>query len=463
MAAAQPSDEGPWMLVLGALALACGMGFLLWIGYTAQIVRGGVVAYHYANYAWNWIPLDIVQGYDSDLERRFRIAYGMGADAPFVSWMHLSADVFRPFAYLSLPAVAYSLGIIWFGAKLDLRRRFKGDDLIEEIMKTFSGVAPVAKLSLINNDDPLWRPQMWPEELVKAHGLAMDNVVVAERARKFYVKTLGPRVVDLQALKGKNPKEVCFADRMTPQGKTIFAILCAFAFGGEEGRLECRKVLDALNYSAYGSAHGEANLALANDLYQKYRMQPQAHALFRVHHYENTYLYEIFNRAKRWGKINTSHYRWLRPMDRYKFLGLNTVKRFVPHPESAAIFNLHAFERACFRQKRIPKAPDEHHLTAKYPVPGFPYVEDAVASLGIEYAAWQKRSDTDEDEKIWNREDLWTIKNPAYNVPPAAVPPMAAGPATSFDLQMMEQERAAQARREAQLKDEINAIDSNQS
>lgn len=461
MAAPQSQhDESPLMLFLAGAAMVLGVIFLLWTRYEDSIVHMGAVLYHYAGDVWNWIPLDLVHHYNITLERRYAEAYARGADMTFLGWMLLSAAAFRPFAVIMLLPGFFSISLVWFGPRLDLRRRFKGDDLMAELMKNFSGVAPVAKLSLINSTDPLWRPQMWPEELVHEQRLARDDEVVEERARRFYVKTLGPRVVDLRLLQGKDPRAICFADNMSATGKTIYAVLCAFAFGGEAGRVESRKLLDSLNYSAYATAHGEANLSVANELYQKYRMQPEAHALFRVHHYENTYLFELFNRAKRWGKVNTSHFRWLRPMDRHKFLGLNSVKRFAPHPEAAAVFNLHAFERACYRQGRIPKAPDDSLAGAaktgeKTSDAGVPYMEDAVLALRTEYTGWRGRKESDGDDQIWRNEDLWKIRNPAYNAPAPEVPAEPAGPDSTFDRDMKAQEVAAQTKRDSSLLDEI--------
>jgi catechol 2,3-dioxygenase-like lactoylglutathione lyase family enzyme len=459
MAAPTQQAESPWMLVLAGGAMLLGTMFLLWTRYELEIVHGGVVLYHYVGFVWNWVPLDLVREYSAMLERRYARAYAAGEDMTFLGWMQLSATACRPLAILMLLPGFFSIALVWFGPRLDLRRRFKGDDLMAELMKTFSGVAPVARLSLINGTDPLWRPQMWPEELVREQRLARDDEVVAERARRFYAKTLGPRVVDLRALQGTDPRAICFADNMSATGKTIYAILCAFAFGGESGRIEARSLLDRLNYTAYATAHGEANLSVASELYQKYRMQTEAHALFRVHHYENTYLFELFNRAKRWGKINTSHFRWLRPMDRYKFLALNTVKRFSPHPESAAVFNLHAFERACYRQGRIPRAPTEapasDQAAGSAVEAGAPYLEDAVEALRTEYRDWRGRRDVEGDEQIWKRDDLWKISNPAYNPATPAPPPEAAGPDTAFDVQMKEQEADAEKKRTNRLLDEL--------
>ncbi|WP_321820786.1 MULTISPECIES: hypothetical protein [unclassified Burkholderia] len=452
MAQGNQQSESPWMLVGAALAILLGMVFLLWTGNELQIVHGGTILYHYMGALWNWAPLDLVRDYNTRLETEYAAFYAAGSKTTFVQWMRLSSEAYRPYSILLFFPAFLVVGLVSFGPRVDFKRRFKGDDLMLEIMKTFSGVAPVAKLNLVNSTEPKWRSPMWPEEIVKEERLARDNAVVPERARRYYLKTLGPRIVDLQAIKGRDPKSVCFADSMTPAGKAIYTILTAFAFGGEAGRQEARELIDTLNYSAFGTPHGTANLALATSLFQKYRMQPEAHALFRVHHYENTYLFELFRRAKRWGKVNTSHFRWLRPMDRYKFFALDCVRRFVPHPEAAAAFNLHAFERDCYRQGRIPKGPDPSGNPLD---PGAPYIEDAIESLRLEFEGWLGRRDPDGEDRIWNNPDLWKIHNPAYNVEAGEVPGAAPPPDTAFDTTMKAQEVAAENRRDQQFKSEL--------
>jgi hypothetical protein len=463
-------EESWWILPIAMIVLAVALTFVIWMIYTRAIVRHGVVIFHYADVVWNWLPIELVQRYDASLESRYAWYWAQGEHTRFLDWIKLVSDFFRPFSLLLVVLTITLIVQTWLGPRLDLRRRFKGDDLIIEIMKRFSGVAPVAKLNLINSTNPLWRPQMWPDELVREYVLARDQRVVPERARRFYVQTLGPRLVDLRGADATNPEKICFADRMTPTGKAIYAILCAFAFGGQEGRQQAWKTMDLLNYSAYGTPNGEANLTLAETLFQQYRMQKEAHSLFRVHHYENTYLYELFRRAKRWGRINTPHFRWLRPMDRYKYLGLNTLMRFTPHPEAAAIFNLHAFERACFKQGRIPLSPGAaqppgpndpkegssagSNAPSRYPEPGLPYVEDAVESLELDYETWLGRRDADSEDDIWKDKGLWTMPNRAYNTQAAATPPVPPGPDTPFDEAMKAEDDQAEARRQEKLHQE---------
>jgi hypothetical protein len=155
MAGERESNDSPWMLPVVVAGAMCAIFMLLWMIYTRQIVQHGVVIFHYVDESWNWIPLNVVRAYNFDLERRYAIAYSMGSDAPFLSWMRLSTDVFRPFAVLMTLPAFLAIARVWLGPRLDLRRRFKGDDLVVEIMKNFSGVAPVAKLNLINSTNPL--------------------------------------------------------------------------------------------------------------------------------------------------------------------------------------------------------------------------------------------------------------------------------------------------------------------
>ena len=76
--------------------------------------------------------------------------------------------------------------------------------------------------------------------------------------------------------------------------------------------------------------------------------------LFQVHHWEYTYLFAIFIKAKRNGKATHTDFIWLKPLDRVLFYALNTVGRAVPHTEAGSVFALVDYETKCARYERLP-------------------------------------------------------------------------------------------------------------
>jgi hypothetical protein len=164
---------------------------------------------------------------------------------------------------------------------------------------------------------------------------------------------LGYLVVDLIADAGKE-NATNFTDRFTPQAKVIYALLCAYAFGGAEGKSDYRKLSDALNRSCVGHPNGLPNLSLAQAMYSKYRNNGSAKKLFSVHHWENTYLFQLFLIAKRNGKATHTDFIWLKPQDRILFYTLNTVGRKTPPVEAAAAFAMNDFEQQCAKLELLP-------------------------------------------------------------------------------------------------------------
>lgn len=453
------------MIVFAVAVMISALFFLLWIGYTAQIVRGSTLAYHYMSYAWNWIPFAKVQTYNAGLDVELRNAYALGAESNFFVWMSLSSKAFFPFSMLLVVASVVLVVTNYRRPRTAFKRKLGPDALMMEMMNVFSGIAPVVKLNLLTSNHPKWLPQRWAEEIVKDQSLARDGEVVAERARRYYVLTLGRRLIDInEVVTGKFDANKSNAmDRLSPAGKAVFAILCAFCFGGQEGRKEARALIDELNYSAFGTKDGEANLSLAQAIYSKYRRNEKAISILRVHHYENTFLFDLFRRAKRWGKITTNQFRWLKPMDRFKYLALNSVGRDVPHPEAAGVFNLYQFEKECFKSKRIPRAVDFDPARERFPIEGAPYVEDAVRALQAEYARYLRCTDTGNEDAWWHNKDLWKISNPALVAQlqqmDAAKPDAPVGEETEFDRDMAEQDVAAKKRRDAAIQREITAAE----
>lgn len=307
----------------------------------------------------------------------------------------------------------------------DLRRRLEPMQAAKEIAKTFPAIMPVLHLGpdLVANKLPLWRRQTFPEDVwtnekISGKPLAAGGRFYRERVEIYFrggevkdgahqlrggrrwSKMLGFLAVDLIADVPKQAS-ICFPDRFSAQGKVLFALLCAHAFGGREGKLDYQKACDQLNRSCAGQANGLPNLTVAQWLYTKYRMHESARKLFTVHHWEFTYLFSLFLKAKISGKATHTDFIWLKPLDRVLFYSLNTVGRAVPHAEAGAVFAVYDYETKCARYNRLPlRMRKDGTLEANI------CIFTAVDALSQEFDRYQAA--TDEDENWWMNLQTWS-------------------------------------------------------
>jgi hypothetical protein len=416
-------------------------------------------------------------------------------------------DFFAFAAYVNLAIAPLTTAIaavifLWFCATIVRRRqevfrRFRdADDLLRGISRVFTGTAPILHIrrDIAAHKDPKWARQRFPEEVLFEDRVAGDPLVgrepkdpsklvvkpdVIERwlrgiepssgcpaaqtskdGKRRRSRTLGWQLVDLadpaDRLLFKPDRPVAsesFVDRFSDVGKVMFGLLCAHAFGGKEGIDDWRKARDQLNNSCRGAKHGLPNLTVAQWLVDKYRHNDLARKLFAVHHWEYTYLFELFVQAKRRGKIPDSEFRWLKPADRSLWYVLNTVGRFTPHTESAAAFNMHAFERKCARRKRWPLRINGATERIEPSI----YVKGAVQGLVLEFERWVAGTDENDDE-WWKDRHEWVVSS--RMVAQAGAAPAAPGnteaarqlSATTFDqTQSAARARAEEAQRAAEI------------
>lgn len=295
----------------------------------------------------------------------------------------------------------------------------------KEISKTFPAIIPVLHLGpkLVKDELPLWRRQTFPEDvwmnekiknrsMVEGGQLNLERVAIyfrggeeadgkiQVRSGRRWSKMLGYQVVDLIEDRGKQGN-ICFPNRFSSQGKVIFAILCAHAFGGRDGKKDYKKATDELNRSCSGQENGLPNLKVAQWIFDKYKNDPTARKLFSVHHWEYTYLFALFMKAKLTGKATHTDFLWLKPLDRIMFYALNTVGRSTPPVEAAAVFSQIDYEIQVAKAQRLPlvQRPNGkliHHIA----------VGTAVEGLLTEFTRYQQCYDDADD--WWQELKTWT-------------------------------------------------------
>lgn len=329
---------------------------------------------------------------------------------------------------LSLLAAGYVASLFLRKNSQSIKRRLKPMEAATEISKSFPSIVPVLHLGpkLIKDELPLWARQTFPEDvwkhqLIDNRPLVEKGALHAERVatyfrggekpngppllrgqgknRRRWSAMLGYQVVDLVEDSGKS-NAIVFPDRFSPQGKVIYALLCAHAFGGRDGKTDYRKAAEQLNRSCAGQKDGLPNLTVAQWLYSKYRANETAAKLFAVHHWEYSYLFALFFKAKLTGKATHTDFIWLKPLDRILFYVLNTVGRSTPPVEASAVFSHFDYEVKVAKAKRLPLVMADgklvHHIA----------VGTAIEGFELEFSKYQ--SSYDDADNWWQELQTWS-------------------------------------------------------
>lgn len=439
---------------------------LIWFTNQVRIVNFWAPKFAYLSQTWLWLPGESGKSSFYEVVASAKTFLQSPKDVSIFSWIaFINKAIFLPVTFFGVALIGYLIKLM-FREEDPVKRGFKPQQLAQHLSHVFTGVAPVLHLrkALAQDKEPLWRRQLFPHEVllnvkVNDKPIVVDEEMSIPRATEYFMgivkekvprseqypeglkpkllgkgrlisTMLGRQVVHLLQDKGEN---ICFPERFTNAGKVIYALLCAHAFGGEEGKADYAKARDQLNNSARGAAHGMANLAVAQWIFDKYKNNQTARKLFAVHHWEYTYLFELLVQAKRQGKCGHWEFMWLKPTNRILFYVMNTVGRFTPHTESAAAFTQYVYERRVLKMGRLPlmEMPDgslQHVI----------YVDKAVKGLGMEWERW--RDGEDDDHLWWTDDKVWKFINEMKFVQkPPPPPPAGLEGATAFDSKVSQE------------------------
>lgn len=462
------------VLALGAVLFIFGM--LVWLVASNKIVWGSLKPSLWAASMWKWVPLDFTYAQWNAVVGSVTAFAPQPWSVSFLDWFVMVNRAFQPLAAVVMLLFLACLPLLVRNHQ-KYSRRFKAKQLLKQTAEHFTGVMPVVAIrkQIASNTHPLWRKPVNPDEIFQEYRVPKDvkgwapagspmirdgkfDRMVARTyftgfrkesaANGLQVSTmLGRQLVDLVA-DSRGHRKTVFTDRASAEGKVLFALWAAVAFGGSAGRDEYCNYRDMLNRSAYGSPDGKANLTLAQPLYDKWRKHPDLSRIFAVHHWEHTALFFLLSLAQKKGRYTTAEVLWLRPTNRVMFAAMNTRGRLTPFTEAAATFGQFAFEQACAKMGRVPLMRDLSADGKEQLIPSV-FVERAVDGLQLEYERWMDAIDSDED--WWRRKDIWKNANLAVAqhavTAQASVPvkPMPGADAadTPFDVVSRQQAQAS--------------------
>lgn len=447
-ASSNEKGDGPLELVGLVLVILAVVIFLIWMAGSTAIVRGMTPVLLFIGSAWQWLPGDLGVGAAISIYEQ-AIQFQLDpAKVGFFEFAGFANLAFAPASVLLTFGVLVWLIAILFLPGTNVYRRFRdADRLMAELSTVFTGTAPILHIrkDIAKHADPLWARQTFPEEVLlkgridgkpltsgspqtpmemEIHldrvdewlrGFDAASLKKASGGRKFS-SMLGHQMVNLvdpadraRFKRVPKPNEASFADRFSDVGKVMFGMLCAHAFGGAQGVKDAHVAKDQLNNSCRGAPHGLPNLKVAQWIFDKYRCNELAHKLFAVHHWEYTYLFELFVQAKRWGKFPDSEFRWLKPSNRRLWYVLNTVGRFTPHAESSTAFFMHPFERMASRMSRLPL-----RITAQGDLEHSVVTQGAMEGLQQAWDHWRGGIEENDDD-WWKDKDQWVSTDGLLN------------------------------------------------
>ncbi|MCC7005938.1 MAG: conjugal transfer protein TrbA [Ottowia sp.] len=191
---------------------------------------------------------------------------------------------------------------------------------------------------LLNTNPEEHRSAISPQEWVEHHGLVVNGVLDRAHCHQLLVADLGQPISSIDELK--------------PYEKTMFAIFGGRIFSETRDLERTQNLLDDLNRSCHhhrwNGEKGYPDLSLANKDFVIYLKDKRAEQWLKKHPYPRTLLHSMHKTALLSGKLPSSHFRWLKGMDRLLWYALNTTGRKAPFIESAAVFSQALWEDFAF-------------------------------------------------------------------------------------------------------------------
>lgn len=343
---ARRDDMG--IVYLGVGALTIGLCVYIWYAAHSDIVYYGLLASHTQ---LSWLDYPIMP----DAIREWKAEAAKLAAKPGKVSFHQFLDAMNKTGYLYvwIPILLTINGIrLAHRHKGNMTRRKITVQTLPWIMSQHSpAVIPTLyygdKDTLLLNVDPEeHRSAISPEEWVEQHGLLVNGALDRNKCRELFIAHLGTPFASLgepaEKEQTKPEPETSAAEilnKMQPQEKALFAVFGTrlFARDSDAEKVSAQDLLDSLNRSCH-AGKGYPDLTITDKAFAQYVTHPDVSVWLQKHAYPRTLLHAMHKEALTTGKLPSSHFRWLKGMDRGLWYALNTTGRKTPFLESAAVF-----------------------------------------------------------------------------------------------------------------------------
>lgn len=245
---------------------------------------------------------------------------------PYWELLNTSSRIYIPFVLIAAALLARK---IWNHPSNHAHRVITADRLRWIMSVHAPAIIPVLYYGdLLTTDPEEHRPLASPKEWALQHRLVINHRLDRHRARDLLIAQLGRRITSPYDLK--------------PHERAMFAVFGArlFADGKEHGQTQA--LLDELNRSCHrGTFNGKRGypvLSITDNLFEKYARHRDVDEWVATHPFSRTLLHAMHLAAIKLGKAPSSHFRWLKGMDRCLWAALNSTGRKTPWIEGCAVF-----------------------------------------------------------------------------------------------------------------------------
>lgn len=325
-----PRTDDMGFVYLAATALVIGFLWFLWHQYHESI--------SYYALLWTWTLLGLLDWpWMPEVVRTWRAQAAVLATMPARLSLQQLLEAMNSAGYffVMLP-IALTLRSVMLATRHRAnltRRRIDASTLPWIMSKHAPAVIPALyygdKQTLLLNVDPKeHRSSLNPEEWVAQHALLVDGVLDRARCRELLAADLGKPIADLSELR--------------PHERALFAVFGARLLSDGQDVAAAQSLLDTLNESCHAGTfngqRGYPDLALAQSAFERYAKHPEALQWLAKHPFPRTLLHSMHKQVMLSGALPSSHFRWLKGIDRGLWYALNTTGRKTPFIESAAVF-----------------------------------------------------------------------------------------------------------------------------
>lgn len=332
----QRKNDEAGMLYLAAAGLVIASGAFVWY------MEHGVIAYRCLKWVWYQLGLVDLPFMPASIGAWRAEAATLAANPTEVSLSQLLTALNRAGYFFVWIPVCLSLWGIHAALthKANKTRRRITVQILPWIMSAHSpAVIPSLYYGdpatlLLNVDPPEHRSALAPEEWVSKHGLLVGGALDRRRCMELLTADLGHPITSLDAL--------------SPHEKALFAVFGLRLFQPPIDGDQAQALLDDLNRSChkhtFNGKRGYPNLELTCHAFDSVSRHPSVPDWLARHSYPRTLLHSMHKAALIYGKLPSSHFRWLKGMDRGLWYALNTTGRKKPFIESVAVFTQASWE-----------------------------------------------------------------------------------------------------------------------
>lgn len=290
------------------IGLMIALLFILWFVFHDPMARFFLTIGHgfFVVLKWTvgWFQPELFAGMERQFQgvmqpanlRKVEISHLTGLS----SWM---GTYFRWPVIVLMGAMAWR---VWRHPIMWLNTRHTFETLIRYQSQFWKPIVPVVHLNLVDDTSPQWAPAQRCVQLAKDHRLIHARRLKLEEAWTLLENQLGIRFHPL---------------RLKDHEKALFAVFAA-RIVRDKGKKTADGLLDALNESCRGKDKPDFSVVMG--AYEKYKGDKRVLDKIKGYGYVRTVLFQMLVEARRFdGKLPTSHFLWLRPLDRTLWYALD--------------------------------------------------------------------------------------------------------------------------------------------